>query len=76
MGEATALSVAITRLLLSVLVPTAFNPAIVGQLFQLFAVAVVVAMIISAINALTLSPALCAILLRKLATGRELRGTV
>ncbi len=64
MSEITAPIVAITLVLLSVFVPTAFIPGIVGQLFQQFAVAVVVSMIISAINALTLSPALCAILLR------------
>jgi len=55
---------AITLVLLSVFVPTAFIPGITGQLYQQFAVAVSVSMLISAINALTLSPALCAILLR------------
>ncbi len=64
MGEITAPIVAITLVLLSVFVPTSLIPGIVGQLFQQFAVAVVVAMVISAISALTLSPALCAILLR------------
>jgi hydrophobe/amphiphile efflux-1 (HAE1) family protein len=64
MGEITAPIIAITLVLLSVFVPTAFIPGISGQLFQQFAVAVVVSMIISAINALSLSPALCAILLR------------
>jgi hydrophobic/amphiphilic exporter-1 (mainly G- bacteria), HAE1 family len=52
--------IAITLVLLSVFVPVAFIPGISGQLFQQFAVAVSVAMVISAINALTLSPALCA----------------
>jgi hydrophobe/amphiphile efflux-1 (HAE1) family protein len=51
-------------LLLSVFVPVAFIPGISGQLFQQFAVAVSVSMVISAINALTLSPALCALLLK------------
>lgn len=64
MAEITAPIIAITLVLLSVFVPTAFIPGISGQLFQQFAVAVVFSMIISAINALTLSPALCAILLR------------
>jgi multidrug efflux pump len=50
--------------LLSVFVPVAFIPGISGQLFQQFAVAVSVSMVISAINALTLSPALCGILLK------------
>jgi hydrophobe/amphiphile efflux-1 (HAE1) family protein len=64
MGEITGAIVAITLVLLSVFVPVAFIPGITGQLFQQFAVAVSVAMVISAINALTLSPALCAIVLK------------
>ena len=51
-------------MLLSVFVPVAFIPGISGELFRQFAVAVSVSMIISAINALTLSPALCAVFLR------------
>ena len=64
MGEIFGPILAITLVLLSVFVPVAFIPGIAGQLFQQFAVAVSVAMVISAINALTLSPALCALLLR------------
>jgi HAE1 family hydrophobic/amphiphilic exporter-1 len=64
MAEITAPIIAITLVLLSVFVPTAFIPGIAGELFRQFAVAVSVAMVISAINALTLSPALCAVLLR------------
>jgi hydrophobe/amphiphile efflux-1 (HAE1) family protein len=64
MGEITAPIIAITLVLLSVFVPVAFIPGITGQLYQQFAVAVAVSMVISAINALTLSPALCAVLLR------------
>ncbi len=64
MGEITGAIVAITLVLLSVFVPVAFIPGISGQLFQQFAVAVSVSMVISAINALTLSPALCAIILK------------
>src|SRR5205823_5553123 len=56
--------IAITLVLLSVFVPTAFIPGITGQLYQQFAVAVSVSMLISAVNALSLSPALCALLLR------------
>ena len=63
MGEITAPILAITLVLLSVFVPTAFIPGISGELFRQFAVAVSVSMVISAINALTLSPALCAVLL-------------
>ncbi|WP_457106798.1 efflux RND transporter permease subunit, partial [Methylobacterium sp. P5_C11] len=64
MAEITAPIIAITLVLLSVFVPVAFVPGISGELFRQFAVAVAVAMLISAVNALTLSPALCGVLLR------------
>jgi HAE1 family hydrophobic/amphiphilic exporter-1 len=64
MSEITGPIIAITLVLLSVFVPVAFIPGISGQLFRQFAVAVSVSMLISALNALTLSPALCAVLLR------------
>jgi hydrophobe/amphiphile efflux-1 (HAE1) family protein len=64
MAEITAPIIAITLVLLSVFVPVAFIPGISGELFRQFAVTVAVAMFLSAINALTLSPALCAVLLR------------
>src|ERR1700758_2685280 len=64
MSQVTAPILAITLVLLSVFVPTAFIPGITGQLYQQFAVAVSVSMLISAINALSLSPALCTLLLR------------
>jgi hydrophobic/amphiphilic exporter-1 (mainly G- bacteria), HAE1 family len=64
MAEITGPILAITFVLLSVFVPVAFIPGISGQLFRQFAVAVSIAMLISAVNALTLSPALCAVLLK------------
>ena len=64
MAEITAPIIAITLVLLSVFVPVAFIPGISGELFRQFAVTVAVAMFLSAINALTLSPALCGVLLR------------
>jgi hydrophobe/amphiphile efflux-1 (HAE1) family protein len=64
MGEITAPIIAITLVLLSVFVPVAFIQGISGELFRQFAVAVSVSMLISAVNALTLSPALCAVFLR------------
>ncbi len=64
MREITAPIIAITLVLLSVFVPVAFIPGISGELFRQFAVTVAVGMFLSAINALTLSPALCAILLK------------
>jgi hydrophobe/amphiphile efflux-1 (HAE1) family protein len=64
MSHITAPIIAITLVLLSVFVPVAFIPGISGELFRQFAVAVSVSMVISAINALSLSPALCAVVLR------------
>jgi HAE1 family hydrophobic/amphiphilic exporter-1 len=71
MAEITAPIIAITLVLLSVFVPVAFIPGISGQLFRQFAVAVSVSMLISALNALTLSPALCSILIKR---GKAARG--
>jgi hydrophobe/amphiphile efflux-1 (HAE1) family protein len=65
MREITAPIIAITLVLLSVFVPVAFIPGISGELFRQFAVTVAVSMLLSAINALTLSPALCGVLLRR-----------
>ena len=64
MNEITAPIIAITLVLLSVFVPIAFIPGLSGELFRQFAVTISAAMLISAINALSLSPALCALLLR------------
>ncbi|WP_426956394.1 efflux RND transporter permease subunit [Muricoccus radiodurans] len=64
MSEITGPIIAITLVLLSVFVPIAFIPGLSGVLFRQFAVTISAAMVISAINALTLSPALCAIILK------------
>jgi hydrophobe/amphiphile efflux-1 (HAE1) family protein len=64
MGLITAPIMAITLVLLSVFVPIGFISGISGELFRQFAVTVGVSMLLSAINALTLSPALCALLLK------------
>ena len=64
MSEITAPIIAITLVLLSVFVPIAFIPGLSGEMFRQFAVTISAAMLISAINALSLSPALCSILLR------------
>lgn len=65
MTQITAPIVAITMVVLSVFVPMAFIPGISGELFRQFAVTVAVSIFLSAVNALTLSPALCAILLKR-----------
>ncbi|WP_426426115.1 efflux RND transporter permease subunit [Bradyrhizobium genosp. A] len=64
MAQITAPIIAITLVLLSVFVPIAFIPGISGTLFRQFAVTISAAMLISAVNALTLSPALCGVFLR------------
>ncbi len=64
MEEVTGPVIAIAVILAAVFVPTAFIPGITGQLYQQFAVTIAISVIISAFNALTLSPALCAMLLK------------
>jgi HAE1 family hydrophobic/amphiphilic exporter-1 len=56
--------IAIALILAAVFVPTAFIPGITGRLYQQFAVTIAVSVIISAFNALSLSPALCSLLLK------------
>ncbi len=65
MQEVTGPVIATTLVLLAVFVPTAFLPGITGQLYRQFGLTISAATVFSSINALTLSPALCAILLRK-----------
>ncbi|MDY6820097.1 MAG: efflux RND transporter permease subunit, partial [Deferribacterota bacterium] len=65
MDQVTGPIVATTLVLLAVFVPIAFMPGIVGQLYKQFGVTICVSVVISAINSLTLSPALCSIFLRK-----------
>ncbi len=64
MDEITGPVIATTLVLLAVFVPTAFMGGITGQLFRQFALTISAAVLVSTINALTLSPALCGILLR------------
>jgi HAE1 family hydrophobic/amphiphilic exporter-1 len=56
--------IAIALILTAVFVPTAFIPGITGRLYQQFAVTIAISVLFSAFNALTLSPALCALLLK------------
>jgi HAE1 family hydrophobic/amphiphilic exporter-1 len=56
--------VAIALILAAVFIPTAFIPGITGKLYQQFAVTIAISVLFSAFNALTLSPALCALLLK------------
>jgi hydrophobe/amphiphile efflux-1 (HAE1) family protein len=76
MGQITAPIIAITLVLLSVFVPLAFIPGLSGSLFRQFSVTISVAMLISAINALTLSPALCGVFLRHTGVKRGIMGRI
>src|ERR1700758_2039704 len=76
MAQITAPIIAITLVLLSVFVPIAFIPGLSGTLFRQFAVTISAAMLISAVNALTLSPALCAVFLRHTGPRRGIMGRV
>lgn len=65
MKEVTGPIVATSLVLMAVFVPVSFMPGISGQLYRQFALTIAFSVGISAINALTLSPALCALFLRK-----------
>ncbi len=64
MEELSGPVVGIALVLSAVFVPTAFIPGITGRLYQQFAVTIAISVLFSAFNALTLSPALAALLLR------------
>ncbi|KKL46251.1 hypothetical protein LCGC14_2347430, partial [marine sediment metagenome] len=65
MKEVTAPVIATTLVLVAVFIPVAAMGGITGRLYQQFAVTVAVSVCFSSVNALTLSPALCSLLLRK-----------
>ncbi len=70
MKEVTGPIVATSLVLMAVFVPVSFMPGITGQLYRQFALTIACSVAISTINALTLSPALCALFLRK-ETGKK-----
>jgi HAE1 family hydrophobic/amphiphilic exporter-1 len=70
MKEVSGPVVAIGLVLCAVFVPVAFMGGVTGQLYSQFALTIAVAVVFSVINALTLSPALSALLLRKPTPGR------
>jgi HAE1 family hydrophobic/amphiphilic exporter-1 len=72
MDELSGPVVGIALVLSAVFVPTAFIPGITGRLYQQFAVTIAISVLLSAFNALTLSPALSALLLRKKEASRGL----
>jgi HAE1 family hydrophobic/amphiphilic exporter-1 len=72
MEELSGPVVGIALVLSAVFVPTAFIPGITGKLYQQFAVTIAISVLLSAFNALTLSPALAALLLRPRQVSRGL----
>jgi len=70
MKEVTGPVVAIGLVLCAVFVPVAGMGGVTGQLYRQFALTIAVSVVLSVINALTLSPALCALLLKKPTPGR------
>ncbi len=65
MSKVTAPVIATTLVLVAVFIPVAGMAGITGVLYQQFAITIVVSVIVSSVNALTLSPALCSILLKE-----------
>ena len=65
MKEVTAPVIATSLVLVAVFVPVAGMGGITGRLYQQFAITVTISVLFSSLNALTLSPALCSLLLRK-----------
>lgn len=66
--------IAIALILAAVFVPVGFIPGIVGRLYQQFAVTIAISVVLSAFVALSLTPALCILLLRKSTVNKEARG--
>ena len=71
MSELTGPVIGITLVLTAVFVPAAFLPGITGQLFRQFALVIAATAVISAINAVTLKPAQCALYLRPKNQGQQ-----
>src|SRR5215471_18010724 len=71
MGEVTGPIIAISLVLMCVFIPCAFISGITGQFFRQFALTIAVSTFFSAVNSLTLSPALCGLLLKPKAQQRD-----
>ncbi|MFB5946670.1 efflux RND transporter permease subunit [Albibacterium profundi] len=74
MKDITAPVIAIALILASVFIPVGFIPGMVGQLYQQFAITIAISVLISAFVALSLTPALCAMLLRPSKLNKEAKG--
>jgi len=74
MKEISAPVVAIALILAAVFVPVGFIPGIVGRLYQQFAITIAISVILSAFVALSLTPALCTLLLKPSKVNKEAKG--
>lgn len=74
MKDITAPVIAIALILAAVFIPVGFIPGMVGQLYQQFAITIAVSVIISAFIALSLTPALCSLLLVPMNLNKESKG--
>jgi len=74
MRDISAPVIAIGLILASVFIPVGFIPGMVGQLYQQFAITIAVSVLISAFVALSLTPALCSLLLKRTAVNAEGKG--
>lgn len=74
MKDISAPVIAIALILAAVFVPVGFIPGLVGRLYQQFAITIAVSVLISAFVALSLTPALCSLLLKPTAVKKESKG--
>ncbi|NJN42229.1 MAG: multidrug efflux RND transporter permease subunit [Flammeovirgaceae bacterium] len=74
MKEVTGPIIAVSLVLMAVFIPVAATPGITGMLYQQFAITIAISVFFSTVNALTLSPALCSILLKPAQTPGGLLG--
>ncbi len=74
MSDISGPVVAIALILAAVFIPVGFIPGIVGRLYQQFAITIAISVMLSAFVALSLTPALCILLLRKSQVNKEARG--
>jgi HAE1 family hydrophobic/amphiphilic exporter-1 len=74
MKDITAPVIAIALILAAVFIPVGFLPGMVGQLYQQFAITIAVSVLLSAFIALSLTPALCSLLLKPMKLDKDSRG--
>ncbi|HYG37528.1 MAG TPA: efflux RND transporter permease subunit, partial [Cytophagales bacterium] len=74
MKEITAPVIAIALILAAVFIPVGFIPGIVGRLYQQFAITIAISVLLSAFIALTLTPALCSLMLKPMKLDKNSKG--